>query len=107
MNPANIAQVNLQFLPNPTFGPPVSTIITTSSLPLDTWQQFSVMGTAPPGTTSVQFQLVQVQLSASASTGSIFFDDATIAIVPEPASAMLVCMGIAGFWTQMRRRRTA
>ena len=108
MNPANMAQLVLTFLPSSfdsvfAFSPP----ITTSTLPLDMWQQFSVVGVAPPGTTAVRLQLIHVQLSSSANNGSIFFDDATLGIVPEPTSVALAIIGHLGCCGFTRRRASS
>lgn len=105
MDPANLAQVSLTFLPDPNFtGGVPSPPITTATLPLDTWQEFSAVGVAPPGTTSVRIQLMHVQLSPSASNGSVFFDDASLQLVPEPTSAVLFGIGWFGcFWLGRRR----
>jgi hypothetical protein len=105
MNPANLAEVHLTFLPT-NFGPGifVSPPITTSTLPMDTWQKFSAVGVAPPNTTGVRIELLHVQLSPSASNGSIFFDDASLEIVPEPMSVALASFGIFGSLAVKRPR---
>jgi hypothetical protein len=106
MHPADMAQILLTFLPSSFANPPaVSPPITTSTLPLDTWKQFSVVGVAPPGTTAVRLALMHVQLSPLATTGSIFFDDASLAIVPEPTSVVFAALGFFG-WLAFARRRT-
>jgi hypothetical protein len=105
MNPANMAQVVLRFLPSVNFDPGVlSPPITTATLPLNTWQKFSALGVAPPGTTGVRIELLHVQLSASAANGSIFFDDASLGMVPEPASVVLAVFGGIGCFGLARRR---
>jgi hypothetical protein len=106
MNPANMGQVLLSFrdASNTEVGFTTSPPITTSTLPINTWQQFSAVGIAPAGTAAVRLNLLHVQLSPSASNGSIFFDDAVLGIVPEPTSAALVILGIFGFLGYERRR---
>jgi hypothetical protein len=105
MNPANLAQVVLRFLPYNDFGPGiVAPPITTATLPLNTWQEFSAVGVAPAGTTGVRIELFHAQLSPSASNGSVFFDDASLQLVPEPASAVLLVIGWIGCFSPGRRR---
>jgi len=107
MNPANMALVVLRFLPDNNFDPGIlAPPITTATLPLNTWQEFSAVGVAPPGTTAVRIQLLHVQLSPSASNGSIFFDDASLQLVPEPTSAVLaaICwIGCCGIGSRRSR----
>jgi hypothetical protein len=108
MNPTNLAQVVLSFRngSNTEIGFTTSTPITTSTLPINTWQQFSAVGVAPPGTAAVRMQLLHVQLSPSASNGSIFFDDASLGIIPEPATALLMvvaCWGCCAFVRRPKR----
>lgn len=105
MNPANMALVQLKFLPDVNFDPGIlSPPITTATLPLNTWQEFSAVGVAPTGTTGVRIELLHVQLSPSASNGSIFFDDATLGIVPEPTAVAIVVLGSFGCLGFVRRR---
>jgi hypothetical protein len=106
MNPANIGQIFLSFRDgsNTEVGFTTSPPITTSTLPINTWQQFSAVGIAPPGTAVVRLHLLHVQLSPSASNGSIFFDDAVLGIVPEPTSVALVVLGSFGSLGFVRRR---
>jgi hypothetical protein len=80
--------------------------ITTATLPLNTWQEFSAVGVAPPGTTGVRIQLLHAQLSPAASNGSVFFDDASLQLVPEPTSAGLAIVGWTSCLGLARRRRT-
>ena len=106
MNPQNFAVVKLEFLnaSNAVIGAFESPHITTASLPLDIWQQFSVQGVAPANTTSAQIVLVNVQLANPVAGGSIFFDDAALGVVPEPASSVLGLLAVFGFVGVARRR---
>jgi hypothetical protein len=106
MDPQNFAVVKLEFLDssNTVIGFAESPQITTTSLPANTWQQFVAQGTAPAGTTSAQIVLVHVQLDNPPAGGSVFFDNTAFGIVPEPASAMLVLMGLVGMIGYPRRR---
>jgi hypothetical protein len=108
MDPQNFAVVKLEFLDggNTVIGFAESPQITTTSLPADTWQQFTAQGTAPLGTASAQIVLVHVQLDNPPAGGAIFFDDAAFGVIPEPTSALLGMLGLAGL-DGFRRRRSA
>jgi hypothetical protein len=106
MDPQNFAVVKLEFLNagNTVIGFAESPQITTSSLPVDTWQQFIAQGTAPAGTTTAQIVLVHVQLDNPPAGGAIFFDNTAFGIVPEPATAALTGLGLLGMLGFRRRR---
>jgi MYXO-CTERM domain-containing protein len=106
MDPQNLAVVKLEFLnsSNTVIGFAESPQITTTSLPADTWQQFVAQGTAPAGTTSAQIVLVHVQLDNPPAGGAIFFDNAAFGVIPEPHSAVLGLLGLAGLCGFARRR---
>jgi hypothetical protein len=103
IDPQNFAVVKLEFLnsSNTVIGFAESPQITTASLPVNTWQQFSAQGTAPAGTTTAQIVLVHVQLDDPPAGGSVFFDDT--ALVPEPATSALIGLGACALG--LRRRR--
>jgi hypothetical protein len=106
MDPQNFAVVKLEFLDstNTVIGFAESPQITTTSLPADTWQQFTAQGTAPAGTTTAQIVLVHVQLDNPPAGGAIFFDNAAFGLIPEPTSALLGVLGLAGLTGFARRR---
>jgi len=106
MNVNNFAVVKLEFLNSSStvIGSFESTHITTASLPIDTWQQFSVQGVAPANTSTAQIVLVHVQLANPVAGGSIFFDDAALGTVPEPASVVLGMLSVVGTVGFARRR---
>src|SRR5687767_606782 len=54
------------------------------------WTELLATGVAPAGTVEARIQLLHVQMNNPVTGGSIFFDDASLAI-PEPA------IGMAGF----------
>ncbi len=79
-----------------------------ATTPQDVWTLLGVGGVAPTGTAFVRAVIVQVQLGdggdpAGFVGGSIFWDDASVAIVPEPASVALI--GLGGLTMLLRRRR--
>jgi hypothetical protein len=106
IDPQNFAVVKLEFLNagNTVIGFAESPQITTASLPADTWQLFKAQGTAPAGTTSAQIVLVHVQLDNPPAGGAIFFDDAAFGVIPEPATALMVTLGLVGSAGLVRRR---
>lgn len=104
MQGTNFAQVQLQFLNSS------STVLATDSSPnftatnpINTWTQESASGVAPAGTTSAQIVLVHVQINNPVTGGSVFFDDASLDVVPEPTS--LGFLGVAGLLALRRRNR--
>ncbi len=70
--------------------------------PMDQWQLLGVGGVAPAGTVSAQAVIVKVDLDG-VNGGSIFWDDASLRVVPEPASIGL--LGLGGLALLFRRRR--
>jgi hypothetical protein len=106
MDPNNFAVVQLQFLDsgNNVLSTIESPHITRAGLPLDTWRQFVAQGTAPANTATAQILLVHVQLANPVAGGSIFFDNASLLALPEPASTVLGLLAFAGTAGIARRR---
>lgn len=73
-----------------------------SDSPTDTWVFTQARGVAPAGTTEVSLFAILVDESAATA----YFDDLDGRLIPEPASAALVLVGLAGF-AGLRRRRLA
>jgi hypothetical protein len=70
------------------------------------WMQHMLMGTAPAGTLEVRVRASAVDMvnnPAGGQQGS-FFDDFSLTIIPEPASAMLGLIGLVGLLGLARRR---
>lgn len=102
----NFAVVKIEFLDagNAVIGAVESSHID-NTLPQDTWTKFSAQGVAPVNTTGAQIVLVHVQLDPI-SGGSVFFDNASLAKVPEPTTIVMAGMGLialAGYGTRRRR----
>lgn len=75
-----------------------------SSAPDQVWVELTASGVAPAGTTSAQILLLHIQANNPVTGGSVFFDDASLAVVaiPEPGAALALAtlLPLAG-----RRRR--
>jgi hypothetical protein len=104
MQGTNFAVVQLQFLDS------TNTVLSTfesphftAADPVNTWEQETANGAAPAGTTSAQIVLVHVQINNPVTGGSVFWDDASLAVAPEPGS--LALLGIGGGLLAMRRRK--
>jgi len=65
------------------------------------WESYSLTATAPAGTTDVK-----VEFAANWATGSIWFENASLTVIPEPGAAALFALGSA-FLIGYRSRRNA
>jgi len=105
MQGANFAVLQLQFLDagNNVLTTTESPHFTTAD-PLNTWELESAAAIAPPNTTAAQITLVHVQINNPVTGGSVFWDDASLGLVPEPASIVAIGAGL-GFLVLGRRQR--
>jgi hypothetical protein len=104
MQGANFAVLQLQFLDagNNVLTTTESPHFTTAN-PINTWTLESAASVAPPNTTAAQITLVHVQVNNPVTGGSVFWDDASLGLVPEPTSIGAIA-GL-GALTTLRRRR--
>jgi hypothetical protein len=63
------------------------------------WTQISVSGIAPAGTAKAQILLLHILTDGTPNSGSIFWDDASLRIVPVPAAVWLFgsALGLLGW----------
>ena len=101
---SNFAVVKIEFLDggNAVIGSAESPHFTAAA-PLNTWTFEDVQATAPANTVNAQIVLVHVQLNSPVTGGSVFFDDASFGLVPEPASATALSL-LAGLGLLRRKR---
>jgi hypothetical protein len=64
------------------------------------WAAYSLEATAPVGTTQLK-----VEFAANWATGSIWFENASLSVVPEPGTLTLAAAGAALLWARSRRSR--
>jgi hypothetical protein len=104
VNGSNFATLALEYYDalNAQVGRQESSHVTSAS-PLDTWIPLSATLAAPPTAATARIVLVHVQLNNPVTGGAVYFDDADLAVVPEPAlgAAGLIILG----GTVLRRRR--
>lgn len=75
-----------------------------SSATQDTWTSVSATGVAPVGTTNARIQLLHVQANNPVTGGSVYFDDTSLAVVPEPSLGLAGLTLLVGFATRRRRQ---
>lgn len=101
---ANFGIVQLIFRDNAggIIGAPLDSPQINASAPDQVWVFLSVAGVAPVGTVEAEIILLHVQLNDPVTGGAVFFDDASLGVVPEPAAGL----ALAGLLPlAMRRRR--
>lgn len=79
--------------------------INLESLLTDTYQQFGLSAVAPAGTTSANVVFAVASFNQDVlHSNSVLFDDVSLTIVPEPASAALLALSAVGFLGRRRQR---
>jgi hypothetical protein len=68
------------------------------------WSQFSLTATAPENTTQAKIEFVMNggQVAAMGG-GSVWFDNASLTLVPEPGTLTLAAVGAALLWARSRK----
>src|SRR5512137_2687587 len=64
------------------------------------WALYSASATAPEGTTQVK-----VEFAEPHGTGSVWFENAFLTVIPEPGALTLAAAGAALLWARGRRNR--
>ncbi len=81
-------------------------IVANEFTPKDQWNFFGVgSAPAPAGTEFANMILVHVQAGDSITGGSVFLDNASMFVIPEPGSATLALMALVGLAGLIRYRR--
>lgn len=75
-----------------------------SASPTDVWIPLTATGVAPAGTVAVSVYTLKLGGPTNPG-GSIYFDDLSTTVVPEPSSMALALAGLLGFVTVLRKRR--
>lgn len=75
-----------------------------SASPTDVWIPLTATGLAPNGTVAVSVYTLKLGGPLNPG-GSIYFDDLSVTVVPEPSSIALALAGLLGFVTVLRKRR--
>ena len=83
-----------------TFGAPLATATKITTLPGESWQQVSVVGTSPVNTAWARFVLDSV---GQGTGGALQLDDASLVVIPEPTVTAL--FGFAGLLFLAARRK--
>ena len=105
VNGSNFATLALEFYDaaNAQVGRQESSHVTSTS-PLDTWIPLSATLAAPATATTARVVLVHVQLNNPVTGGAVYFDDADLAVVPEPTAATAGLIVLGGMALRRRRR---
>ncbi len=102
---SNFAVVKIEFLDagNAVIGSQESPHFTAANAQ-NVWTPEVATAIAPANTTHAQIVLVHVQINSPVTGGSVFFDDASFGLVPEPASAAIALFGFGGLALRRRAR---
>jgi hypothetical protein len=98
--------MEMQFLDagNSPVGAPITLDLRTEQMNDNTWRQHFLTGTVPSGATQLRVSAIANDMFNSTGAQSAFFDDFSVTSVPEPASFMLVCLGMLSLLGLGRRR---
>jgi hypothetical protein len=100
----NFGIVQLLFLDNGgnLIGAPIDSAQINASAPDQVWQLLTASGIAPANAFRAQIVLLHVQANDPVTGGAVFFDDASLAVVPEPSAALAL---VGALPLVLRRRR--
>jgi hypothetical protein len=98
--------MEMQFLDagNNPVGAPITLDLRTEQMNDNTWRFHDMTATAPLGATQLRVSAIANDMFNSTGAQSAFFDDFSVTSVPEPASLMLVCLGMLSLLGLDRRR---
>jgi hypothetical protein len=71
---------------------------------LNTWQQYTISGTSPAGTAYVGVYAMNMVGAGTVSAVNVYFDDASLTVVPEPSTLALAGLGVASLFLGRRRK---
>ena len=81
-----------------------SSINATAGSPTDVWMPLTASGVAPAGTADATIYTLHLSSPANYG-GSIYFDDLSVVVVPEPSSVVLALTGLLGLVAFAKKRR--
>lgn len=71
---------------------------------LHTWQQYTISGTSPAGTAYVGVYAMNMVGAGTVASVNVYFDNATLQVVPEPSTLALAGLGVASLFLGRRRK---
>jgi hypothetical protein len=98
--------MEMQFLDagNNPVGAPITLDLRTEQMNDNTWRQHFLSSTVPLGATQLRVSAIANDMFNNTGAQSAFFDDFSVNSVPEPASVMLMAIGLLGMFGLSRRR---
>ena len=81
-----------------------SSINATAGSPTDVWMPLTASGVAPAGTADASITVLHLS-GPNNYGGSIYFDDLSVVVVPEPSSVVLALTGLLGLVAFAKKRR--